>query len=53
MKEREEDNEDQEPIAVAPKVWEEFHFAKFKSFKKQYVVCLNTMGQDRVFTAEE
>jgi hypothetical protein len=33
--------------------WEEFHYAKFKTYKKQFVVCLNTMGQDRVFSKDQ
>ena len=36
-----------------PKVWEEIKPAPFKSRTIKFVVCLNTLGQDRVFTAEE
>ena len=33
--------------------WEDFKTNPFKTQKMQYVVCLNTMGQDRQFTADE
>jgi hypothetical protein len=35
------------------KIWEDYRYDKFKTFKKQYCVMMNTMGQDRVFTDKE
>jgi len=34
------------------KQWPEINYAPFKTKTMQYVVCLNTMGQDRKFTEE-
>ena len=33
--------------------WDVIDFAPFKTEEKKYVVCLDTMGQDREFTDEE
>lgn len=33
--------------------WKEIDFAPFKTFKEQYVLCLDTLGQDRQFSDEE
>jgi len=35
------------------KVWEEIVPKPFETVKVSYVVCLNTMGQDREFTEQE
>lgn len=35
------------------KVWEEIKTQPFKSRPIKFVVCLNTMGQDRELTAEQ
>ena len=35
------------------KEWEEIECAPYKTEDKKYVVCLDTMGQDREFTIEE
>jgi hypothetical protein len=34
------------------KKWPEYKFKDFKTKKVQYVVCLNTLGQDRCYTDE-
>ena len=31
----------------------EIEFAPFKTFKEEYVICLDTLGQDREFTDDE
>ena len=46
QKERDEDEEG-EGEAPEEKEWETFEYAPFKTMKKQFVVCLNTLGQDR------
>lgn len=33
--------------------WEEIKAKPFKTRKVQFVVCLNTLGQDREFTPDE
>jgi hypothetical protein len=33
--------------------WEKYEIKPFKTEKQQLVCCLNTMGQDRKFTADE
>ena len=33
--------------------WKEIEFAPFKTFKEEYIICLDTLGQDRQFTDEE
>ena len=35
------------------KEWEVFEYAPFKTSKKQFVVCINTLGQDRKFSEKE
>ena len=42
-----------EAFTPEQKVFEEIEMAPFKTEKVTYVVCLNTMGQDRRFTEEE
>ena len=34
-------------------MWEDLDFAPFKTHEEKYVVCLDTMGQDRQYTDEE
>lgn len=48
-----EEPEDGEQSPEREKEWETFEYAPFKTMKIQFVVCLNTMGQDREFTADE
>ena len=48
-----EAEENGEPFEVETKEWDEFKTQAFKSQRVQYVVCLNTMGQDRKFTEDE
>lgn len=40
------DEEDQEQ-------WKEINYAPFKTFKEEYVLCLDTLGQDRKFSDDE
>lgn len=49
-RERAELGEEYEP---EEKQWPEYKYAAFKTQPVEYVVCLNTMGQDRQFTQEE
>lgn len=42
-----------EPWNPEAREWPEPKYDKFKTAKVQFVVCLNTMGQDREFTADE
>mgnify|MGYP006091378023 CR=1 FL=1 len=42
-----------EPWTPEARDWPEPKYAAFKTAKVQFVVCLNTMGQDRQFTADE
>lgn len=53
QKDKEEPEEGEEGSAKGEKEWETFEYAPFKTMKVQFVVCLNTMGQDREFTADE
>lgn len=48
--EKEEDGEDYER---ENKAWSKFEFAPFKTRQQQFIICLNTLGQDRQFTQEE
>jgi intracellular sulfur oxidation DsrE/DsrF family protein len=45
--------EEGEEYEKEEKNWPEPTYAKFKTQKIQFVVCLNTMGQDRAFTEDE
>jgi len=45
--------ENGEPYERQSKNWEEFQYAPFKTRKSQFVVCLNTLGQDRQYTQDE
>ena len=38
---------------IDEKEWPTYNYAKFKTKKEQFVVCLNTLGQDRDFTDDE
>lgn len=40
-------------VLATSRKWEEIKPKPFKTQNVQYVVCLNTMGQDREFTADE
>ena len=42
-----------EPLDEEEKVWDVLEYAPFKTHEEKYVVCLDTMGQDRQFTDEE
>lgn len=33
--------------------WKNIQFAPFKTFKEEYILCLDTLGQDRTFTDDE
>lgn len=33
--------------------WKEIKFAPFKTFKEEYIICLDTLGQDRQFSDDE
>lgn len=46
---REKDDAGEEYIEEA-KEWEDIQENPYKTQKVQYVVCLNTMGQDRGYT---
>lgn len=46
----EEKKEAGEEYVREQKEWKQFNFAEFKTRQKQFVVCLNTMGQDREFS---
>ena len=49
-----ENNEDPEKqYEMEEKTWEEPKALPFKTEKVQYVVCLNTLGQDRKYTEEQ
>ena len=41
-----------EKYVAEEKNWPEYNYKAFKTQKVQYVVCLNTLGQDRCFTQE-
>lgn len=47
-----EENKDEE-FEREVRSWQEFKYAPFKTKKIQFVVCLNTLGQDRCFTQGE
>lgn len=49
-KERLEEGEDFTPEV---RTWDTFTTQPFKTVKVQYVVCLNTLGQDRQFTSDQ
>ena len=54
-KEREEEmanNENGEEYVLDPGTWPEINCKPYTTQKIQYVVCLNTLGQDREFTQE-
>lgn len=42
-----------ENYEIEERDWPTYNYAKFKTRKEQFVVCLNTMGQDRDFTDDE
>lgn len=44
---------DGETFVELAKVWEEIKPAPFKTRPVKFVVCINTLGQDREFTADE
>ena len=50
-----EENEENAGAEFVPeeKTWDEIGFQPFKTEKVQYVVCLDTMGQDRRYSEEE
>ena len=48
-----ERTEMEEEFEREEKDWPEFKYAAFKTKKVQFVVCLNTLGQDRCFTEKE
>lgn len=33
--------------------WKDISFAPFKTFKEEYILCLDTLGQDRQFSDDE
>lgn len=45
--------EAEESYEEEEKDWPSFKHSAFKTKKKQFVICLNTLGQDRQFTEEE
>ena len=54
----EEEKKNQPPLPgeepeEEPRDWTPYKYAPYKTKKVQYVLCLNTMGQDRQFTQEE
>jgi hypothetical protein len=49
----EEEDHGDEPFVPEEKTWEAIDYAPYKTEKVQFVVCLNTMGQDREFTEEQ
>lgn len=42
-----------EPYVPEPKEWDKLEEKPFITKKKQYVVCLDTLGQDREFTDDQ
>lgn len=42
-----------EPFEPEVRNWPNYSYQPFKNQKEQFVICLNTMGQDRQFTADE
>lgn len=50
---KEEKEEAGEPFVPEEREWPEFEYSEFKTKKVQYVVGLNTLGQDRKFTEDE
>lgn len=44
QKEREEASEQEGAEPPEEKEWEVFEYAPFKTTKKQFVVCINTLG---------
>lgn len=42
-----------DPFDEEEKVWEELEYAPFKTHEEKYVVCLDTLGQDREFSDDE
>lgn len=53
QQEKKEAAEEGEDYVPDEKVWKEILPAEFQTKDVQFVVCLNTLGQDREFTAEE
>ena len=51
MQDEDGEREGEEPRA--DKTWEEIKPLPFKTQKVQYVVCLNTMGQDREYQEDQ
>ena len=52
QEEREEKEKEGEAYEEPAKEWEEIKEATYKTHAVQYVVCLDTLGQDRAFTEE-
>lgn len=48
-----DDGDEKEAGAPVNRKWEEIKAKPFKTRKVQFVVCLNTLGQDREFTPDE
>lgn len=48
-----EQHHGEEPFVRAEKEWPEIKFEPFITQKKHYVLCIDTMGQDREFSTEE
>jgi hypothetical protein len=42
-----------EDVKIEERQWDEIKPRPFDTVKVSYVVCLNTMGQDRPYTEEE
>jgi hypothetical protein len=42
-----------EPFEEEVREWPEFETAPFLTFEQKFVVCLDTMGQDREFTDDQ
>lgn len=42
-----------EPYEEEPPEWKDIKYAPFKTFKEEYIICLDTLGQDRQFSDEE
>ena len=46
-------NPDSQDPPEDPPEWKDIKYAPFKTFKEEYIICLDTLGQDRQFTDEE
>ena len=52
-KQLEEAAEEGEEVVADEKVWKEINPVEFQTKDVQFVLCMNTLGQDREFTQEE